>query len=84
MYDDYDDEDFPRPDNLCRLCGDVLLDDLSDFVERVCFPCRMAMCEAGDAPPARWADLVRRTLSQAKRFLNRWTPVPKYPDDLPF
>ena len=38
VYDDYDDESVPQLDNLCRLCRPVLLDDLSDFVERVSRP----------------------------------------------
>ena len=38
-YADYDDDDHYGESSGCRDCGTVLLDDLDDFVERLCFPC---------------------------------------------
>ena len=38
-YADYDDDDRYGESSGCRDCGAVLLDDLDDFVERLCFSC---------------------------------------------
>ena len=73
-------EDFLDPDDNpfgsggCRVCGGVLLDDLDDFVEAVCFSCQMDVYRHADPAPLgfRIAWAIRSAWGWPRRALITW------------
>ena len=51
VFADYPDDEAPWEDSsTCQVCGTALIDDLSDFVERLCFAC----AHPPDPEPPPW------------------------------
>lgn len=68
--------------NRCRWCGDLLLDDLDDFVAQECFGCQH---RSDPSDVSGWAALwvlVRRLQAWLRRV--RPPRIPHGSDDLPF
>ena len=64
-YVDYEDDDDDGDASGCRDCGAVLLDDLDDFVERMCFSCaHRAYLEE----PVPWGYRLRLLLFQVRTW----------------
>ena len=63
VFDEFEDED-PDPAG-CRECGAALVDDLSDFVERLCFRCAHRACVAEPLP---WGYHLQLLLFQVRTW----------------
>ncbi len=63
VFDEFEDED-PDPAG-CRECGAALVDDLSDFVERLCFSWAHRACVAEPLP---WGYRLQLLLFQVRTW----------------